>query len=76
MKIRTLQTLLRKRGYHMRPGRGSHRIWTHPGQPDRPIVLHGLGGDDAHPYQVARVCKGTHFHRTASLFVRRHHKKG
>jgi predicted RNA binding protein YcfA (HicA-like mRNA interferase family) len=58
IKIRDLQALLRKQGYHLqRSARGSHRIWTRPGQA-RPIVLVGSEGDDAPAYQVSRVCRG------------------
>jgi predicted RNA binding protein YcfA (HicA-like mRNA interferase family) len=67
MKIRRLKTILRRRGYRMRPGKGSHSIWTHPDQPEKPVVLHGAGSDDAAPYQVARVCKGQKQYRSASL---------
>jgi predicted RNA binding protein YcfA (HicA-like mRNA interferase family) len=57
IKNRQLQALLRSQGYHLkRNGRGSHRIWTCPGQA-RPIVLVGSEGDDAHAYQVIRVRK-------------------
>lgn len=64
IKNRQLQALLRQRGYHQRSGRGSHQIWTRPGQA-RPIVLVGSAGDDAHAYQVIRVRKN----------IRRSHRK-
>lgn len=59
MKIRDLEVLLCQRGYSVRPGKGSHRIWSHPFRSSRPIVLHGRACDDAHPYQVRRVCKAS-----------------
>ncbi len=68
MKIRRLKIILRRRGYTARPGKGSHCIWVHPHRPEQRIVLAGGNNDDAHPYQVARVCRGQHFHRSASLF--------
>ncbi len=64
MKIRDLKALLQRRGYIMRPGRGSHTIWQHPDHPDtRPIVICGADGADAHDYVVARVCQRTGYHR-------------
>lgn len=67
MKIRELKALLRKRGYHVRPGKGSHSIWTHPAQPGKPIVLNGSDSENARPWQIARVCRGQRYHRSASL---------
>jgi predicted RNA binding protein YcfA (HicA-like mRNA interferase family) len=57
MKIRDLKRILLRLGYRMRPGKGSHCVWSHPTSPTRPIVLHGSDHDDAHPYQIARVRK-------------------
>jgi hypothetical protein len=37
MKIRELKTILQRRGYTVRPGKGSHSIWTHPDQPEKPV---------------------------------------
>ena len=58
MKIGRLKTILRRRGYTARPGKGSHCVWVHPSRPEQRIVLAGDDGRDAHPYQVAQVCKG------------------
>ncbi|GHO88039.1 type II toxin-antitoxin system HicA family toxin [Dictyobacter formicarum] len=55
MKIRELKAILRRRGYHVRRGKGSHTVWTHPAHPEKPIILNGSDNDDAHPYQVATV---------------------
>jgi HicA toxin of bacterial toxin-antitoxin, len=59
MKIRALKALIRRRGYISRPGKGSHSIWTHPTRPNSRLVLHGSDGDDAKPYQIARVRKSS-----------------
>ncbi len=58
MKIRRLKSILRRRGYTARPGKGSHCIWVHPRRPEQRIVLAGANGRDAHPYQIAQVLKG------------------
>lgn len=68
MKIRRLKTILRQRGYSVRPGKGSHRVWTHPSRPEHPIVLAGGNNEDARPYQIARVCRGQHLYRSACLY--------
>lgn len=68
MKIRRLKKILHQRGYIVRSGKGSHFIWTHPHRPDRPIVLNGSDSEDARPWQIARVCKGQRYHRSASLY--------
>ncbi|MBA2395087.1 MAG: type II toxin-antitoxin system HicA family toxin [Ktedonobacteraceae bacterium] len=65
MKIRRLKIILRQRGYTCRSGKGSHRIWVHPSRPEQRIVLAGADGKEAHPYQVAQVCKK---HRSRSAF--------
>jgi predicted RNA binding protein YcfA (HicA-like mRNA interferase family) len=57
MKVRTLKSLLRRRGFRCRPGKGSHSIWTHPTQPDLRLVLAGHDGDDVKPYQLTRARK-------------------
>ncbi len=68
MKVRQLKRILRRRGYSARPGKGSHCIWVHQERPDQRIVLAGGNNEDAHPYQIARVCRGQQFHRSASIF--------
>ncbi len=57
MKVRTLKSLLRRRGFRCRAGKGSHSIWTHPTQPDLRLVLAGHDGDEAKPYQLTRARK-------------------
>lgn len=57
MKVRKVKTILWRRGYYPRPGRGSHSVWTHPDLPDEPIVLCGADGNDAQRYLVAQVFK-------------------
>ncbi len=57
VKIRDLKRILRRRGYRMRKGRGSHCVWSHPAHARRPIVLPDSDHEDAHPYQIARVRK-------------------
>jgi len=76
MKIRRLKTILTRRGYTVRSGKGSHCIWTHPSLPGRPIVLAGGNNEDAHPYQIARVCRGQHHHRSTCLYdSQKHHEQ-
>jgi predicted RNA binding protein YcfA (HicA-like mRNA interferase family) len=55
MKLRALRSELRQLGFEARRGKGSHEIWTDPEQPRRKVVLYGLGGDDAKPFQVSKV---------------------
>ena len=59
MKMRRLKALLRRRGYLCRPGKGSHSVWTQPAWPTSRLVLHGADGEDARPYQEARVRKAS-----------------
>jgi predicted RNA binding protein YcfA (HicA-like mRNA interferase family) len=54
VKLATLRRDLEALGFSIRPGKGSHEVWTCPGY-DRNIVLHGADGEDAKPYQVAKV---------------------
>ena len=58
IKVRRLKALLRQSGYRCRPSKGSHSVWTHPGQPSARLVLSGADGEDARPYQVARARSG------------------
>lgn len=55
-KIRELKSLLRKAGYEMRSGKGSHTIWSHP-ENMKIVVISGNDGDDAKPYQEKEVKK-------------------
>jgi predicted RNA binding protein YcfA (HicA-like mRNA interferase family) len=53
-KIRQLKSMLRKAGFSMRPGKGSHTRWYHPRRAGR-VIVSGNDGDDAQPYQEKQV---------------------
>jgi predicted RNA binding protein YcfA (HicA-like mRNA interferase family) len=53
-KIRGLKNMLRKAGFSMRPGKGSHTRWSHSRRPGL-VVVSGNEGDDAKPYQEKQV---------------------
>ena len=53
-KIRELKAMLRKAGFHMRPGKGSHTVWEHPSLQGE-LSLSGQDGNDAKPYQEKDV---------------------
>jgi predicted RNA binding protein YcfA (HicA-like mRNA interferase family) len=53
-KIRELKKMLKKAGFIVRPGKGSHTVWQHPLRA-KPVVLSGKGGRDARPYQEKEV---------------------
>jgi predicted RNA binding protein YcfA (HicA-like mRNA interferase family) len=55
-KIRELKSLLRKAGFELESGRGSHTNWFHPRFPGR-ITLSGNDGRDARRYQEDEVRK-------------------
>lgn len=55
VKIRELKARLRKVGFEVRPGKGSHTVWRHPLIPRVKLTLAGHDGDDAKPYQVRDV---------------------
>ncbi len=57
LKIRQLKAALLKAGFSVRPGKGSHTVWTHPALPEEEITLSGKDGSDAKPYQVKDVQK-------------------
>lgn len=54
-KIRQLKASLKKAGFCVRPGKGSHTVWTHTALPKLEITLAGKDGNDAKPYQVKDV---------------------
>jgi len=54
-KIRQLKASLSKAGFFVRPGKGSHTVWTHPVLPALEITLSGKDGDDAEKYQMKLV---------------------
>ena len=45
-KIRELKAMLRKAGFVVKPGKGSHTVWGHPALTAK-IALSGGDGDDA-----------------------------
>ena len=53
-KIRELKSLLRKAGFAMRSGKGSHTVWSHS-VIEESITVSGNDGDDAKPYQERNV---------------------
>ena len=46
--------MLRKAGFHVRPGKGSHTVWEHPDLKGE-LTLSGNDGNDAKPYQKKDV---------------------
>jgi len=57
LKVRDVRALLHQTGYVERPGKGSHRIWTHPALPDQPLILCGHDNADVLRYQETRLRK-------------------
>lgn len=53
-KVRELIADLERAGFVNRGGKGSHRIFTHPGG-SIPVTLSGKHGDDAKHYQERAV---------------------
>jgi len=53
-KIRELKADLRRAGFVMRPGKGSHTVWEHPAIA-RGVPISGRDSDDAHDYQEKDV---------------------
>ena len=49
-KIRELRSQLRKAGFTLDPGKGSHGNWSHP-LLETPFTISGNDGDDAQRYQ-------------------------
>jgi predicted RNA binding protein YcfA (HicA-like mRNA interferase family) len=56
-KIRELKAELRKAGFTMRPGKGSHTVWEHLLISEEKVTLAGDDGDDAPRYLVQQVRK-------------------
>lgn len=52
--IRELKAELQKAGFTMKPGKGSHTKWTHPGYSGS-VVISGKDGSDAKRYQEKMV---------------------
>jgi predicted RNA binding protein YcfA (HicA-like mRNA interferase family) len=53
-KVRELETDLLKAGFEKRPGKGSHRVYTHP-KFSGVVTISGRAGDDAKRYQEKQV---------------------
>ncbi len=53
-KIRELKADLRRAGFRVRPGKGSHAVWWHPLVTDT-VSMSGGDGDDAERYQEKAV---------------------
>jgi predicted RNA binding protein YcfA (HicA-like mRNA interferase family) len=54
-KVRQLKAALQKAGFLVRPGKGSHTVWTHPSLPELEVTLSGKDGNDAEKYQIKLV---------------------
>ena len=54
-KIRQLKKMLRKAGFSVRPGKGSHTVWSHPNLGGEIVTVSGNDGDDAKRYQEKQV---------------------
>ncbi len=54
-KIRELKASLKKAGFVMRPGKGSHTFWAHPALSGLRVTLSGQDGSDAQDYQLKQV---------------------
>jgi predicted RNA binding protein YcfA (HicA-like mRNA interferase family) len=54
-KIRELKAQLRRAGFTVQSGKGSHTIWRHSRLPGERVVLSGNDGRDARSYQVDGV---------------------
>jgi hypothetical protein len=54
-KIRELKAMLKKAGFHWRPGKGDHTFWEHSVHPDVTVTVSGNDGADAKRYQEKEV---------------------
>ncbi len=54
-KVRELESELRREGFLLRSGKGSHRNWYVADHPDIRVTLSGQPGQDAQPYQEREV---------------------
>ncbi len=54
-KIRQLKASLKKVGFSVRPGKGSHTVWSHPDISGFTVSISGKDGNDAKPYQIDDV---------------------
>lgn len=46
MRVREFVSLLESQGYYSSPGKGNHKILTHPELPHKRIVISGNPGDE------------------------------
>jgi predicted RNA binding protein YcfA (HicA-like mRNA interferase family) len=56
-KIRQIKATLKKAGFYVRPGKGSHTVWKHPALPHVRITIAGQDSDDAKNYLIDEVQK-------------------
>lgn len=56
-KIRQLKADLRKAGFTIKPGKGSHTVWEHALLPALRVSLSGSDRDDVQRYQENEVRK-------------------
>ena len=54
-KKRELKAELRKAGFTVDPGKGSHTKWRHARMPGFRVTLSGRDGDDALHYEIEAV---------------------
>ena len=54
-KVRELKAMLRKAGFFVRSGKGSHTVWEHPMLPNLRVTIAGQDGDDAKHYLIEEV---------------------
>lgn len=54
-KIRELEAALKKAGFTLSPGKGSHRKWRHPSGAQ--FNMSGIAGHDAKRYQEKGVAE-------------------
>lgn len=55
-KIRELNAQLRRAGFDLRAGKGSHSVWSHPKIAES-LTISGNDGSDAKPYQENQVAE-------------------
>jgi predicted RNA binding protein YcfA (HicA-like mRNA interferase family) len=54
-KLRELRAELRRAGFRVHRQKGSHQTWLHPQLPELRIILSGVDGNDARPYQERQI---------------------
>lgn len=63
MKVREVLTDLEAHGWSLHRQRGSHRIYRHPDQPARRVVVAGNEGTDVPPGTLASIYREAGFDR-------------